>query len=195
MTDAARRAEHLWNALSCELRTFLRSRLPSEWDAEDILQDVFVRVVEKIGSLKQADRIESWVYQIARNAVADFYRRTTSRRPEAVEDVVAPQTTSEDQNQNRAIGSWLSLMVDALPEKLRDAVRLYELEGLSQVEIAERLNISLSGAKSRVQRGRQQLQLLLRRSCQFELDRRGNVIECKPAKTGHCAEGSCECTS
>jgi RNA polymerase sigma-70 factor (ECF subfamily) len=193
-TGAVNVVEHLWNALSIELRACVRSRLPSESDADDILQDVFVRVVEKIGSLTQADRVESWVYQIARNAIADFYRRRTSRLPEVVDDVIDPQERSGDNNRNHAIGSWLSIMVESLPEKLRHAVRLYEVEGLSQAEIAKRLGISLSGAKSRVQRGRRQLEQLLLNSCQLELDRRGNIIECKPASDHECGQVSCECT-
>jgi RNA polymerase sigma-70 factor (ECF subfamily) len=193
MDDDTNMAQELWHALSDELRAFLRSRVRSESDADDILQDVFVRVVEKIGSLRQADRIEAWVYQIARNAVADFYRRRLPQPADLVEQAVDPQVDHRDGNQNRAVGFWLSLMIGALPDTLRDAVRMYEVEGISQAEIANRLQISLSGAKSRVQRGRQQLGELLRGSCQLELDRRGNIISCRPAAVDHCAQLSCEC--
>jgi RNA polymerase sigma-70 factor (ECF subfamily) len=192
MDDGTSMSGDLWNALSGELRAFLRSRVPSESDADDLLQDVFVRVVEKIGSLRHAGRIESWVYQIARNTVADFYRRRTPRPADAVEDVVSSHR-EHGGNQNRAVGAWLSLMIGRLPETLRDAVRMYEIEGLSQSEIAKRLNVSLSGAKSRVQRGRHQLEELLLGSCQLELDRRGNVIACKAADAAGCAQVSCEC--
>ncbi|MEX2169821.1 MAG: RNA polymerase sigma factor SigZ [Pirellulales bacterium] len=197
MDDAAKLADDVWPALSDELRAFLRSRVPSESDADDLLQDVFVRVVEKIGSLREADRVESWVYQVARNAIADFYRRRASR-PDgsingAVEGVVDRHGENDAGNQNCAVGAWLSRMIGALPTTLRDAVRMYEIEGLSQAEIANRLGISLSGAKSRVQRGRRQLEELLLGSCQLELDRRGNVLACKPANLDNCAEASCQC--
>jgi RNA polymerase sigma-70 factor (ECF subfamily) len=84
-------------------------------------------------------------------------------------------------------------MIGLLPETIGDALRMYEIEGLSQAEIANRLGISLSGAKSRVQRGRRRLDELLRDSCRFELDRRGNVIACQPAHDGNCADLRCEC--
>jgi RNA polymerase sigma-70 factor (ECF subfamily) len=193
MNDSTIVAGDVWNALSDELRSFLRSRLPSESDADDLLQDVFVRLIEKIGSLRAADRIESWVYQIARNAVADFYRRRVPQSAEPVEDVAESRIDDVDGNHNVAIGTWLSAMIGGLPEKLRDAVRMYEVEGLSQSELAQRLNISLSGAKSRVQRGRRHLEELLRGCCQLELDRRGNVIECKPLGFDSCSKPSCEC--
>jgi RNA polymerase sigma-70 factor (ECF subfamily) len=193
MDDAGNIAADVWHALSDELRAFLRSRVRRESDADDLLQDVFVRVVEKIGSLRQADRIDSWVYQIARNAIADFYRRHTPRPDGPVEAVVDPRGEVSNGNQNRAVGAWLSLMIGNLPKTLQDAVRMYEFEGLSQSEIADRLSISLSAAKSRVQRGRRQLEDLLRGSCQLELDRRGNVIGCTPATVDCSAQVSCEC--
>jgi RNA polymerase sigma-70 factor (ECF subfamily) len=193
INESAIIAGDVWHELSEALRSFLRSRLPSESDADDLLQDVFVRVIEKIGSLREADRIESWVYQIARNAVADFYRRRVQPSGEPIEDAAAPYLDDVDGNHNHAIGTWLSAMIDSLPEKHRDAVRLYEVEGLSQAEIARRLNVSLSGAKSRVQRGRRQLEELQRGCCQLELDRRGNVIECRPVTSDCCSKPSCGC--
>jgi RNA polymerase sigma-70 factor (ECF subfamily) len=192
MADTAKLARNLWDALSDDLRAFLRSRVPNESDADDLLQDVFLRVVEKLDSLRQAERIESWVYQIARNAIADFYRRRTSRS-EGLENAVDPNWKELSTNRNRAVAAWLSSTIGALPKTLREAVRMYEIEGLSQSEIANCLNISLSAAKSRVQRGRRQLEELLRSSCKLELDRRGNVIECRPAEVEGCGPISCEC--
>lgn len=193
MTNA-HATENVWHALGAELRGFLRSRVPSDSDADDLLQDVFVRVYENIGSLKQAGRVESWVYQIARNAVTDYYRRRATRAADMVEEVVEPQKDDGGAgNANRAVGAWLSLMIDVLPPALRDTVRMYEIEGHPQAEIASRLGISLSTAKSRVQRGRRQLEKLLRSSCELEQDRRGNVIACKPANDAGCAQVSCDC--
>lgn len=194
MKCPATMVEQAWHALSEGLRSFLRSRVPSDADADDLLQDVFVRVHEKIGSLQQSGRMESWVYQIARNAVADFYRRRVPRPAEAVEDVVDPIDDPEtSENPNRGVAAWLLLMIDKLPNTARDAVRMYEIEGIPQAEIAKRLHISLSGAKSRVQRGRQQLEELLRDSCKLEIDRRGNVIACTPAKDVQCGQVACAC--
>ena len=149
MKCPATTVEQAWHALSEGIRTFLRSRAPSDADADDLLQDVFVRVHEKIGSLQQSDRMESWVYQIARNAVADFYRRRVPRPVEAVEDIVDPIDDPEtSENLNRSVAAWLLLMIEGLPNTLREAVQMYEIEGIAQAEIAKRLNISLSGAKS-----------------------------------------------
>jgi RNA polymerase sigma-70 factor (ECF subfamily) len=191
MRNVAPIAAEVWDALSEDLRRFLGSRLPSAADADDLLQNVFIRVMEQIGALRQSDRLASWVYQIARREIVDFYRRRAPRPQESVEEAV--DGGSGVGNMNHAVGAWLSAMIDELPDTLREAVRLYEVENLPQAEIASRLGISLSGAKSRVQRGRQQLENLLRGCCQIELDRRGNVIECQPAKADSCREASCQC--
>ncbi len=185
-------ASDVWHSFSADLRGFLRSRLPSEADADDLLQNVFVRVLEKIDSLRNADRISSWVYQIARNEIADFYRRRPPRPDNPVEEIAYPDFG--DTNDNHAIGVWLSTMIIRLHNPLHDALRMYEVEGIPQAEIAARLNISLSGVKSRVQRGRRQLQKLLHDCCHMELDRRGNVLECKPT-TDRCGDSLCQCTS
>jgi RNA polymerase sigma-70 factor (ECF subfamily) len=191
MTNVAPNAVDVWDALGEDLRRFLRSRLPSEADADDLLQNVFLRVLQEMGALRQSDRLAAWVYQIARREIVAFYRRRTPRPQESVEEAVDEGRGVG--NRNHAVGAWLAAMIDKLPNTLRDAVRLYEVENLPQAEIASRLQISLSGAKSRVQRGRRQLENLLRGCCQVELDRRGNVIDCQPATTDSCRETSCQC--
>lgn len=185
--------DDLWHALGDELRAFLRSRVSNDADADDLAQEVFLRVVENRSSLRDAERIQSWVYQIARNSLVDFYRRRDKLAAQPVDDaleVIEPEPTS---NQNLVIGRWLMLVVEQLPETLRDAVRMYEIEGMSQIEIAERLGLSLSGAKSRVQRGRQQLEELLQQCCALDRDRRGNIIECKPNRADSCIKPACDC--
>jgi RNA polymerase sigma-70 factor, ECF subfamily len=78
-------------------------------------------------------------------------------------------------------------MVYALPDPYRDAIVLTEFDGLSQKELAGRLGISVSGAKSRVQRGRALLKRQLLDCCQFEFDR-GSVIDCNPRQNSTCPE-------
>jgi len=75
---------------------------------------------------------------------------------------------------------WLDEMIRSLPAGYRDAVQLAEIEGLSQQEVADRLGLSLSGAKSRIQRGREMLKDALDRCCHFEFDSRGNMMDYEP---------------
>lgn len=187
MIDAPEKiAEEVWHSLGDALHAFIRARVPSDADADDILQDVFMRVIEKSASVRQADRLESWVYQTTRNAIADFYRRRAPRLASPVEAADVSLGAEIDGNHNHAVGACLKRMATQLPDKLREAVLMYETEDLSQAEIAEKLQISLSGAKSRIQRGRRQLEELFRSCCKLELDRRGNVLESQCSTPGCC---------
>jgi RNA polymerase sigma-70 factor (ECF subfamily) len=193
LVNSVKTTDVLWHALGDELRGFLRSRVSNDADADDLAQDVFLRVVENRRSLRDAERIQSWVYQIARNALIDFYRRRAKHSAQYVDDALEVARDESSGNQNLAIGRWLLQAVEQLPETVRDAVRMYEVEGLPQSEIARRLGLSLSGAKSRIQRGRDQLEKMLDECCALQRDRRGNVIECKPNAADSCGESACEC--
>ena len=81
-------------------------------------------------------------------------------------------------------GAPIVELIAQLPDRYRDAVRMSELEGLSQQAVADRLHLSLSGAKSRVQRGRAKLRQILDACCSFEFDRRGNLLDCQPHPDG-----------
>ena len=67
-------SEQLWETFSVPLQRFIQRRVPDPHTAEDILQDVFLKIHMRIDSLHQQDRVAAWIYQIARNAIADYYR-------------------------------------------------------------------------------------------------------------------------
>lgn len=175
--------EEVYGLLSSKLRSFLLSRTHDRQVADDLLQETFLRVHRKLDSVRDEQRLNSWVFQIARNLVIDHYRargRTVAGDlGESPADAV-PGPSSSTPNLNREVASWLPAALDSLPPEYSRAVRLYEVEGLSQQEIAERLGLSLSGAKSRIQRGRRKLKGLLEDCCRFQFDRRGNVLSYHP---------------
>ena len=183
--------EAVWRAVSGQLRRFIASRVRGPEDAEDILQEVFVKIHDQLPRLEDPARLHAWVYQITRNAIVDHYRRR-GRAPELLAqlpehlaaDDIQPDLTDE-------VAAWLLPMIDALPPKYRDALRLSEVGGLTQQEAAAHLGISLSGAKSRVQRGREKLKEMLLACCHVELDGAGRVVEWR-SRRETCSAGGCE---
>ena len=173
-------SDAVWSQLSGDLRRFIRRRVADDHVADDLLQETFLRIHRSIDTLTAADRLAAWVYRIARNVVHDHYR-TTLRDTVALAD---DDPVAEDEDRLSGLrcqaGVWLEEMIRQLPDKHRDAVQLSEIEGLSQQEVADRLGLSLSGAKSRIQRGRSMLKDTLDRCCTFEYDRRGNVMDYDP---------------
>ena len=183
--------EHAWYALHEPLRAFFRKRVRDEETVEDLLQDVFLRIHTHTDTLREEDRLESWIYQIARNRVTDYYRR---QKPvvsleEAETDTLLEEMPEEDVQAELAPS--VAAMVNALPEPYREALYLTEYQGLSQRDLATRLGLSFSGAKSRVQRAREKLKQLLLDCCHFEFDRLGRVIDYQP-RCACCAAGSCQ---
>ena len=182
--------EQVWRLLSANLRSFLLRRVSDDDVADDLLQETFVRLHRKLSDEGDIQNISSWVYQIARNLVIDFYR-SKSRSAREMADAI--EASDDEANLNELVAGWLPKMISQLPDKYQEAVELYELKGVSQQEIAERLGLSLPGAKSRVQRGREQLKALLFDCCSFERDRRGNVIGYVRNTTGACGDCSDDC--
>ncbi len=167
----------VYASLGQSLRGFIRSRVSDRHAADDLLQETFLRIQKQLHTLEDSERLGAWVFQIARNLINDHYR-SLSRSAEtsaAVEPLMSGEV--ERANLNKEVVEWLPRFVDGLPETYRRAVRLYELEGLSQKAVAAELGLSLSGAKSRIQRGREALRKALLACCSFEIDRLGNVVD------------------
>lgn len=167
--------ETLWEQYCCQLKAFIQSRVADEDDADDLLQEVFIRIHTRLCSLRDLSKLESWIYQITRNAIIDHYR---SRRPGFELSEAIPSEDELDEDDPEAVLALsLTSMVDELPDTYRNALLLTEYQGLNQRQMADRLGISFSGAKSRVQRARRMLRDMLLACCHFELDRRGTIID------------------
>ncbi len=167
-------------ALRDGLRRFVARRVRPE-HVDDLVQDILLRMHERAGDLHDEARLPGWAFRIAQSVVADHHRR---KRPEiaAGEDVdheerEGSDAEADDQgNVNEIVAGWLRPMLALLPDEYEQAVELVDVEGLSQREYAERAGLSISGAKSRVQRGRRMLEEIVRACCDLETDTRGNVI-------------------
>ena len=188
--------EYVWANLSARLKGFFMQRVPSEDVADDLLQEAFIRIHRGLDTLDDVERLTSWVFQIARNLVVDYYRSKEARAPNTdIGDLIDESSDPrlEDGNLNELVMGWLPMTISDLPDPYRDAVELYELHRIPQREIADRLGISLSGAKSRVQRGRELLKKMLSKCCAFERDRRGNVIGVRSQSLSQDGCGNDEC--
>jgi RNA polymerase sigma-70 factor (ECF subfamily) len=177
--------EQIWHEFAEKLGRYIRARVSDPATAEDILQDVFLRIQRRVGQLQDPAKLEGWIYLIARNAIIDHYR--TRKETVEVPETLPAEPDSDDGELDELKASFRR-MIYSLPEPYREAVILTEFRGLTQQKLADRLGISLSGAKSRVQRGRAQLKQMLDECCTFEFDRRGKVIDCVPRGASGCQE-------
>ena len=171
--------QQIWEDFRAPLRSFIRRRVGDEHVADDLLQEAFLKIHRGIGSLKDDQRLTAWLYRIARNIITDHFRKRPLEALGATTIAERPAVTDDD-GRGQELAACLSRMVGHLPEKYREAIELAELEGSTQSQVAARLGLSLSGAKSRVQRGREQLKKMLLSCCDVELDSRRRVLDYQP---------------
>lgn len=168
------------------IRSFIGRRVPTQ-DADDVAQDVLLRIYEGTQSLRNTSKLEAWAYGIARRTIADYYR--SRRLPDSSGDEVEaiPDSDSDagsgfatfqgDHSVHEEVLGWLRPAAEQLPAKYRDALLLADFEGRTQKEMAEILGLSLAGAKSRVRRARVLLGQELARCCEIALSREGKAID------------------
>jgi RNA polymerase sigma-70 factor (ECF subfamily) len=166
--------QSLWILLHDRLFKFILRRVSDPNDVEDILQDVFLKVHIHLETIQNVEKIESWVFQIARNSIIDYYRKPTGISFEK-ELPVFDEYGGEDTAENLA--PYIQEIIQTLPNKYREAIFMADYEGKNQHELAKFLGISLSGAKSRVQRARKMIKDVMLACCHFEFDARGIVYD------------------
>ncbi|MCK4837709.1 MAG: RNA polymerase sigma factor SigZ [Desulfobulbaceae bacterium] len=143
--------------------------------ADDISQEVFIKIHSRIDSLKEGTKLENRLFQITRNTIIDHYR---SKKPdEALPEWIAQPLPDDEEIIRGELSVCLDPMIKELPDKYREAIRLSEIERKTQKEVAELEGISLSGAKSRVQRGRSLLKTILHECCEIEVNQKNQLID------------------
>jgi RNA polymerase sigma-70 factor (ECF subfamily) len=195
--------EQSWLRLRDGLRTFVARRVAGDAEVDDILQEVFLRLYRRLDALKDPRRFTSWVFQITRRAIADHYRRPERRREapaglasdvemKAASPVTLPPVgrTEDVEVARDDMARCLGPFLDRLPAEYRQALKLVEMQGLTHTAAARQLGLSVSGMKSRVQRGRRQLRRMLEDCCSIQLDARRRVTDYTPR--GH---DPCGCSS
>lgn len=186
IAEDARRA-HL--ELEQKLRSFVSRRVPPS-DLDDVMQDVFLRIERALPSLRDEERFIPWLYAVARSAVFESRRQRSRHNAVDIAAVDEPGTAPCDGNEptelEQELARYLLGYIAQLPSPYREALTLTEMEGLTQKAAADALGISLSGMKSRVQRGRERLRELFEACCRIGVDARGRVVDCEPRDPSGC---------
>lgn len=199
MPDVSLSTEGVWFELLANIRGFVGRRVRQPADVDDIVQRVFLQVHRALPTLRDSDRLHAWVYQTTRRAIADYYRAPSHTREVpagAAVDLAAEiaDATADDTDGSalQELSACLKPLIGSLGPADQEALQLVEFEGVTQVEAAQRLGLSVSGMKSRVQRARLHLRTALDECCRVALDRRGGVVSYE-ARTDQC--GTCQGSS
>lgn len=149
--------QNIWKDLHQELQKFIFFKVKNKQISEDILQDVFLKIQLSVHNLKDSSKLTSWVYQITRNTILDHFRKDNNLFSLESIDIV---DADNDENFSK-LSDCINSKINNLPNKYKEALLLTILKDFSQIELAEYLGISYSGAKSRVQRGKEKVKTLV----------------------------------
>ena len=172
--------EPMWREVIAQLRAFVRRRIADPDRADDLVGDIVLRIHQKLGSVDDQEKLAHWVSRVARNAVIDEYRRAARSREQLL-DTTTETAIGPDADDASSVLDELSRclrpLLAGLPAEQRRAVEMVDLDGMPQADAARREGVSLSGMKSRVQRGRRRLAELLGQCCTLTLDARGVPLD------------------
>lgn len=198
-------SEQLWRNVHDRLSAFVAQRIENPADVADLVQTVFLRVHQHAERIDDEARLLRWLFQVTRNAIADFYRsparrretlrvdpdgsvlagreptaREADERTRSAREAMQPAASASDVSALADLATCVRPIVDQLPPTYRDALTFVEFEGISQTAVAARLGISVSGMKSRVQRGRAMLRDMLLACCDVSRSATGGVLDFAP---------------
>jgi RNA polymerase sigma-70 factor (ECF subfamily) len=177
----------IWHKFRTELQNYIKSKVSDEYAAEDILQEVFIKIYKNIEQIDNLYSLKAWLYRITNNTIIDFYRRDKQFLPLAdVGDKLVVEDKLLDMNDEIAV--CLQPFLRDLPDKYRRPLELFEFAGMKHKEIAKKLNISLSGSKSRILRAKKKLKEVLTECCEFEFDNYGHIVDYREKRTDKCTK-------
>lgn len=162
----------IWLAHKKELYNFIYKRVKDRELSEDILQEVLLKVYKFCLSKNGVRNLRSWLFQIAQNTIVDHYRKSSKYTDRDVPDVAA-----EDENMAyKEAVNFIEPMLGFLPEEYSVPLKMADIDGIKQAEIAVKLGLTLPATKSRIQRARQLLKAEFITCCNFETDAQGNLV-------------------
>jgi RNA polymerase sigma-70 factor, ECF subfamily len=160
------------------LLAYVRSKIRSKEDAEDILQNVFTKISANADSLSEKEKIKNWLFTITRNAVIDYYRVNAKKKSIELNESISTQLIEEETSYStQGLDECVATMIALLPGEYRDIIEDSEIHGVSQKLLAEKYNMAYSSMRSRVQRGRERLKQLFYNCCYIKTDKHGNVLQ------------------
>jgi RNA polymerase sigma-70 factor (ECF subfamily) len=164
----------IWEEFSGRVRSHLLKKLRNKADADDLLQEIFMKIHAHLPHLRERKKLSSWLYRITENTLNDYYRKSPGREKEFDENRPANGNADRDDPLS-GIEGCLEAFIERLPEKYRKPLVMSDVEGKSQKEIAEEMGISYSGLKSRVQRGREMIKEMFIECCKLSVGTDGKL--------------------
>lgn len=168
----------IYTQFNAELLRYVKSKVRSTEDAEDILQNVFIKITSGIDQLSEDVKLKNWIFTITRNSIIDYYRvNATKKNVITSEEINEDIPELDDVDSTKGLDQCMGSMISLLPEEYREIIIESEIKGVKQKDLAERYGIAYPSMRSKVQRGRERLKQLFQNCCHISTDVRGNIID------------------
>ena len=167
----------IYKQFHSDLLGYVKSKVRSREDAEDILQNVFIKISSNIDKLTEDVKLKSWIFTITRNAIIDYYRVNATKKKVAVPEEIDENILElDDPDPTKGLDQCMNSMIRLLPEEYRDIIIDSEIKGIKQKDLADKYEMAYPSMRSRVQRGRERLKQLFYNCCHIETDKHGNIL-------------------
>ncbi|WP_040282447.1 sigma-70 family RNA polymerase sigma factor [Psychroserpens damuponensis] len=171
------KTKDIWELHSKDIKYFILSKVKNETVANDLLQDTFIKVHTKLETLKDINKLKSWLFTIARYTVYDYFKahKIVDDKLDGIDPIADNERVSHDEK------DCLHGIIKSLPKKYRDPLFLSDIKGIKQAEVAKQLELELPTAKSRIQRARKLIAQGYIDCCDFKINDDGYLVgEIKP---------------
>jgi len=168
----------IYNQFHSELLTYIKGKVRFREDAEDILQNVFIKISSSVDKLDEDVKIKNWIFTVTRNTIIDYYRANANKKKLGASEELDDQIAEiEVMDETKGLDQCMSSMIGLLPDEYRDIIVESEIKGVKQKDLAEKYGIPYPSMRSKVQRGRERLKQLFYNCCHIETDKLGNVMD------------------
>jgi len=166
------------------VRKFILASVRNESVADDLVQETFIKVQQNLHSLRDPERISSWIFRIAYHLFQDHFRGLKkSSVQETIDDrlVILQESPIQKELEQGEMSRCVQDKLSLLPETLRSVIIFSDMMDFSHQEIADILGLTVENVKVRLHRARKKLKGILEKECTFEVDER-NVLVCEPVE-------------
>lgn len=158
------------------LKAFIYNKTKDKSIAEDIVQNVMIKLVESYHKNTEITNVKAWLFQVSRNCISDYYK--ANNKTHLASNIISDFNAQTHSIPELLTSDYIVPMIRLLPEKYAIPLEKSDIDKIPQQDIANLLNISLSAAKMRIQRGRVKLRELFVECCNIEYNKDGQLIGC-----------------
>ncbi|WP_323788590.1 sigma-70 family RNA polymerase sigma factor [Psychroserpens sp.] len=161
----------IWTLYADDIKYFILSKVKDTVIADDLLQETFIKAHTKLSTLKDEEKLKSWLFSIARYTVLDYFRQR-----EIVYEMTDEDFIFEDQKLDHTDIDCLRGIIKKLPKKYRDPLFLSDIKGMKQAQVSNQLHLPLATVKSQIQRGRKLIAQGFIECCDFKVNDKGFLV-------------------